>query len=90
MISPKRVDMNLVTAGINTPIRSFANIPRLAQLSNFFELKNSDNQYLTTGLYPYNAHYTINYDQLIVGTSRTKYYSEITGTVDETRPFRGG
>ncbi len=87
MISPQRVDMNLVTADINTPVRSFTNIPRLAQLSNFFELKNANDQYLPTGLYPYDAHYTITYDQLIMGTSRTQYYSQITGAVDETKPY---
>ena len=83
-ISPKLVEMNLETADIQTAGHQFKNLPAMAQLSKFVELKNRNNQYLATGMYPYIAQYKIFYDKLTTGTVTTKYLDMITGAVVST------
>ncbi len=87
-IQPKKVDMTVATADIVMPTKSFNKIPNVAQLSQFLELKNSQGQYLSSGIYPYIANYKIYYDKLITGTLQSSYYDYVTNTsTTKTEPL---
>ncbi len=90
-IQPLKVEASLRTANIAVPKREFKNIPHMANISFGLELKSSadSDEYLPTGLYPYQAHYDVHYKELIMGTSQlTTWTTSMDAQVQSPESFK--
>lgn len=83
-VQPEKVVANLKSGALSTQPYEFNDLPHMANISFAVDLKDSNNSYFSSGLYPYQAHYDIHFKELIMGTAQTKYWTDTTDAKTES------
>jgi RHS repeat-associated protein len=85
-LTPQKVEAQMKTAGIQSPVYSYSNLPERAAVSFGVDLIDpSTGAYLNSGIFPYQTHYSIFFKQLIIATGSTTFKNPIFGT--QSQPF---
>ncbi len=79
-IQPEKVVASLKTGSLKTQEVEFKDLPHMANISFAVDLKeeSNDSGFFASGIYPYQAHYNIHFKELVMGTSETKYWTNLT------------